>query len=240
MADLPTIEDFADQLRTLPAALTQVNVLKPKLRLYADEKISIYFTPVAAPNAKGPVLLVGLTPGRFQHWQATAVAAAALRVGCSPLQASLAARVGAFAGVMRSNLVRMLDGIGLADALGIESTASLWTTDADLVAATSAIRHCVILTSSGKNYDCAPKIERHPILNAFVEEVLARDIASVPDALVIPLGKQVGEAVARLGLERGRVLPGLPHPSGANGHAARQYVERQGELAASVAAWARA
>ena len=31
---------------------TQVNVLKPKLRLYADEKISIYFTPVAAPNAE--------------------------------------------------------------------------------------------------------------------------------------------------------------------------------------------
>ena len=98
---------------------------------------------------------------------------------------------------MRSNLVRMLDGIGLATHLGSNPRhrcgplmPTLWRPPRRSVT--------VSFTSSGKNYNCAPKIERHPILNAFVEEVLARDIASVPDVLVIPLGKQVGEAVARL------------------------------------------
>jgi hypothetical protein len=132
----------------------------------------------------------------------------------------------------------MLDGIGLAQVLEIESTASLWTTDGDLMAATSAIRHAVILTPTGDNYSGAPKIGRHPILNAFVQEVLANDVASVADALVIPLGKQARDAVERLSLERGRVLVGLPHPSGSNGHRARQYAERRGELVAAVKAWA--
>jgi hypothetical protein len=97
---------------------------------------------------------------------ATMAAAKALREGCSPHQASLRAKVGAFAGPMRANLVRMLDGIGLDAALGIESTKWLWMTDGHLVAATSAICHAVILTATGKNYSGTPKIERHPILSA--------------------------------------------------------------------------
>jgi hypothetical protein len=240
VSHLPTIEEFSDLLQALPPDLTEPGVLRPELQLYGDDRISIYFTPVASPNPKGRVLLVGLTPGRYQHWLATVAAAEALREGCSPYEASLRARVGAFAGVMRSNMVRMLDGIGLAEALGIESTASLWITDGHLMAATSAIRHAVILKATDKNYSGTPKIERHPILSAFVEEVLARDMNSVPNALVIPLGKPAGNAVARLGLEKERVLAGLPHPSGSNGHRARLYAERRGDLAVAVSAWASA
>jgi hypothetical protein len=235
--NLPTIKDYAERLRALPPDLSEPDVLRPEMRLYADERVSIYFTPVSTPNPKGRVFFVGLTPGRYQYWLAT-MAAAALREGSTPLRASRAARVGAFAGSMRSNMVRMLDGIGLPEALGIESSDTLWTTDRHLMSATSAIRHAVILTATGANYSGAPKIERHPILNAFAEEVLARDIAAVPDALVIPLGKAVGDAVERLGLDPGRNLMGFPHPSGSNGHRARLYAERRRELATAVSAWA--
>ena len=90
----------------------------------------------------------------------------------------------------------------------------------------------------GENFSGLPRSERHPILNVFAERVLARDIATVPDVLVVLLGKTVGDAVVRVGLAPGRVLAGFPHPSGSNGHRAHLYVERHRELAAAVNAWA--
>jgi hypothetical protein len=159
----PSIEGFVDKLRALPPNLSEAKVLRRELCIYTDDSISIYFTPVADPNPKGRILFVGLTPGRFQHWQATMVAAAALRVGASPQEAALAARIGAFAGTMRMNMVKMFNGIGLNPALDIKTTASLFMTDSDLQASTSAIRHCVIRTASRKSYSGSPSIEKHPV-----------------------------------------------------------------------------
>jgi hypothetical protein len=87
----PTINDFVEKLKALPSDLAESDVLRPKLRLYADNVISVYFTPFPSVNRTGRVFLVGLTPGRHQHWLATATAASALRAGNSPRAAAIKA-----------------------------------------------------------------------------------------------------------------------------------------------------
>jgi hypothetical protein len=58
--------------------------------------------------------------------------------------------VGSFSGPMRTNLVTMLDGIGLHSALGIESAARFLDTHQHLAAHGSAIDYPLFV--NGKNY----------------------------------------------------------------------------------------
>ncbi len=63
-----------------------------------------------------------------------------------------------------------------------------------------------------------------------------------PAALVVPLGKAAGEAVAFLAVEGlvdpARCLLGFPHPSGANGWRARQYAAMRPILTSEITRWA--
>ncbi|MHB1738557.1 MAG: hypothetical protein ACYCXA_03555 [Actinomycetes bacterium] len=127
---------------------------------------------------------------------------------------------------MRANLVTMLDGIGLANALGVESSARLFDTHHHLAAHVSAIDYPVLV--DGANYGRAsPPLVRHPALRSLVVTCLGARVAMSPEALVVSLGKAARAAVELLIdqglLERGRCLLGLPHPSGANGWRVRQY-----------------
>jgi hypothetical protein len=58
-----------------------------------------------------------------------------------------------------------------------------------------------------------------------------------PEALVIPLGQAAARAVALTDVDPGRVLWDFPHPSGANGHRARQYTQAREAMTKTVAAW---
>lgn len=59
----------------------------------------------------------------------------------------------------------------------------------------------------------------------------------VPEAMVIPLGKQAGLAVDLAGASPRRILRGFPHPSGANGHRLRHYITQRDQLQQSVRKW---
>ena len=125
------IDSFAPTLRGLPDDLTEAEMTRPELLLWTDHGWSIYYTPFERVNPAAKVLVVGLTPGRHQMWEATMAAARALREDRSiPEALEAAERTGAFAGRMRSNLVCMLDQIGVAKWLGLDSTELLWTDDA--------------------------------------------------------------------------------------------------------------
>ncbi len=78
---------------------------------------------------------------------------------------------------------------------------------------------------------------RHPLPRAFAQQVLAADLARIPEALIVPLGQAATEAVALTGVEPRRVLVGFPHPSGGNGH--RQRLDDQGRqrLSKAVVDW---
>lgn len=238
------IDTFAERLVELPDDLSEKEIIRPELLLWERGPLSIYYVPFERVNPAAKVFLVGLTPGLKQMWLASMAATRALREGLAiPDVLTAASMSGAFGGPMRDNLVKMLDGIGVAAWLGLESTALIWTSSdaAHLGASTSALLHPVFV--NGENYSGSiPRISDVPILSAFVDQVLAADLAFAPEALVIPLGKAVSEAVNRIvragHIDSERVLFGFPHPSGANGHRPRQYEERRIGLTDQVERWA--
>lgn len=238
---MDTLQGYTEQLGALPPNLTASELLDHTgLRLWSDGRLCAYFTPFADPNPAGRVLLVGLTPGLQQHYIATMAAASVLRGGGSTSEALEAAGAGSFAGPLRRNLVEMLDGIGVAEWLGIDSTAQLWNGAAHLMAGTSALRHAVFRhTSAGPtNYRGTPKLWNVPQLVAMVDQHLSRDLDAAPGALVVPLGKVSAECVEYLAqagrVDTGRVLLGMPHPSGLNGHRPAHYAASRDRMAEQV------
>ena len=119
---------------------------------------------------------------------------------------------------MRKNLVRLLDHIGIARTLGIESTAELWGRRSDLVHFTSALRYPVFV--DGQNWSGQPDMLRVPDMRGWLERYTGVELGSMRQALLVPLGPKVTAAfehLSRIGIvDSARVLSGLPHPSGAN------------------------
>jgi hypothetical protein len=141
---------------------------------------------------------------------------------------------------MRKILVTMLDGIGVASGLGIDSTAALFEINQDIASFTSAI--CYPVFVNGTNYSGAnPPLVKEPLLRAFVCSVFGATVDMVPDALVVPLGGSARVATEFLinegRLDARRCLLGFPHPSGANGHRVRQYQSGRETLRRKVHDW---
>ena len=141
---------------------------------------------------------------------------------------------------MRTNLVKMLDGIGMPEALGVTTTAELFEQKVDLLHGTSALDYPVFL--GVKNYGGSPSPLEFPILKAFVDQVLTAKLAMVPDAFVVPLGRAVS-TLLRVEVDRGvlpaeRCLFDFPHSSGANGHRIPQYKAHRNGMAKQLKSWA--
>jgi len=154
---------MAPVLRGLPPDIAEVEVTRPELLLRQDGRLSIYFVPFDLVRPTAKVMVLGLTPGRHQMWAAVRAASAALRVGASVNDAvDRAMSTAGFAGSMRTNLIGMLDGIGLHTALGLDSAGRLFTERTDLASNTSALSHAVFV--NGRNYSGSPPIERTLIL----------------------------------------------------------------------------
>ncbi len=210
--------------------------LPAELTLFEDERLSVVFTPFDCSNRSAKVILVGLTPGRFQLDLALRQAGTSLRAG-KPLDDAVreAKSVAAFAGATRTNLVSMLDGIGLHDALGIDSSESLFGEDSALADSTSAICHAVFVKD--RNYSGSPPIASHPILRAAASQVLTANLAATPEAVVIPLGRAAASGVAIADVDPKRVVLNFPHPSGGNGHRSRQFAAEREALREVIAHW---
>ncbi len=227
-----------DTIASLSAGLAAEDVERPELVLYRDIRITVLLTPFDDCNPAARVAFVGLPPGRHQLHLAHTTAASALRAGHGIDHAVRQAKAdGAFAGRMRMNLIRMLDGIGLHQALSLPSCASLFDDRRDLATSTSAICHAVFV-GDGRNYGGTPAVARHPILAAFARQVLAANLTMAPDALIIPLGDAAGAAVDIAGVDSRRVLRGFPHPSPGNGHRKAKYAQARVSLIEQVARWA--
>ena len=81
--------------------------------------LSIYYVPFEHVNPAAKVFVVGLTPGRQQMWRASMAAAKALRDGLTiPEVLDAASMDGSFSCSLRTNLIKMLDEIGVAVWLG--------------------------------------------------------------------------------------------------------------------------
>ena len=222
--------------------LTRVNAMNPRLRLLREGRLSVFYDTCDWVNTDAKVMLVGITPGRHQATESLREARRCLRDGLTNEEAlRSASSVGSFSGRMRTNLVNMLDGVGLTRALGIDTSAQTFDTYRHLVANASAISYPVFV--NGKNYrGRSPSLVRHPVLRSLVTACLGARVAMAPRSLVVPLGTAAQDAVTLLMtdglLDQERCLLGFPHPSGANGHRVGQYQANRRALRREVARWA--
>lgn len=207
--------------RYLPV-LSSTTSLTPKdsaLHIWSDGTLSCYYAPFDHINTGARVVLLGITPGLQQAQVALSTMQSALAEGLKPADALARAKVAAsFSGPMRVNLVDLLDAVGVQRAIGIESCKQLFTSRADLVHFTSALRYPVFL--GNENYSGSPAILGTPCLKSMVDRWLLEEAQSLPKAFWVPLGKEP-TSVLRHFVEEGllaesQVLDGLPHPSGAN------------------------
>ncbi len=231
---------MAEVLIGMPPIVSETDVLCPELFLFEKGRLSVRYCPFDSVNPKAKLVIVGITPGLHQMFLSCQEAQRALVEGQTGEEVFRRAKaVGAFAGSMRTNLIAMLDGIGLHEKLGIDSTRSLFGEHAELLSGTSAVLYPAFVDE--KNYTGTPGPHAYPLLQAFVDQVLTAELGMTPDAFIIPLGKTVStilqREVARGALKPERCLFEFPHPSGANGHRARLYAENKTNLTAHVAEW---
>jgi hypothetical protein len=239
----PLFERYADAIVALPEReeFSKSDLLVPQFRLVKDGNLEIYYAPLDFISADAKVAIVGITPGWTQMEIAFRQARIALRKGLSASDALRGAKVEAsFAGTMRKNLITMLDEVGLAGALKLDSCRALFGAARHWLHATSAIRYPVFV--NGRNYGGhSPKIASSPVLQGFVDDFLAPELNAIPDALLVPLGAcadGVFQSLTRRGsLDARRCLTGFPHPSGANGHRVREFKQSRNDLTQIVNKW---
>lgn len=220
-----SFHQFATLLQDISAADLEAEIKNPHRLLLSSgmvgrKRIDVAYAPFDHVNPQARIVIVGLTPGRQQMGNALREARRVLQAGGSHDEAMTKAKYFAsFSGPMRSNLIAMLDSIGVNAALRLTTTASLWERDGGLVHFTSALRNPVFV--DGGNYSGKPSMMVVPQLKGQLQAGLGRELAALKGAMVVPLGPQVTQAVehlARIGvLNQDLILSGLPHPSGANG-----------------------
>lgn len=227
--DLDRFAQFAPVIRALPALLPD-SPLDRRLLLEEDGPLTVYYAPFGHFNPNARVVLVGLTPGRFQAVTALNAARDHLRAGATLAEAARAAKATAsFSGPLRQTLIDLLDHIGLHRWLQLASCAELFAGRADRVHYTSALRYPVFVNE--RNYSGTPPLARTPLLQIQMRDYLAEEVRRLPDAVLIPLGSGAAQACDWLVQQRlaapERVLAGLPHPSGANAERSAYFLERK-------------
>ena len=214
-----------------------VDEIDSQLKLFDDGEFTVYYAPFEPINDQAKVVVIGITPGFTQTRESYKKYRSAVRLGMQHDEAARVAKGAAsFAGAMRTNLISMLDGIGVPEALGLQTSAQLFSTHASLMHATSALRYPVF--KNGENYSGIPLPTKHPALREMVELMLGPELNTIQDAIYVPLGKAVTTALDHLAdlgrLDRSRCLLGFPHPSGANGHRAKQFEKNRVDLSNQV------
>lgn len=233
--------DKASRLRSLvplapPGSLSQ---LPPGLFLFDDALFSVVYAPLDHVNTGARIVLAGLTPS----WRQAQVAytAHAQLLGWEDDEAGLEIkRRSAFSGSMRANLVEMLDALSIHRHLGLDSTEALFDTHAAALHATNVLRYPVF--KAGKGYSGQnPRASGHAFLRAMLERLCAPELARVPNALIVPLGRAAEDGLEHLSqlglLRRERWLRGFPHPSAANGRRKSEFARARGELEWQAQAW---
>lgn len=207
-----------------------------KLTIKRDGNIQVCYAPFDHIERSARLAIVGITPGMTQAVYALNALNDAKLAGKSIEEALRGAKMTAsFSGAMRSNLVEMLDYIGVADLLNIQSTATLFEFGSTDMHFTSALRYPVFV--DGKNYAGNPSMLKTPLLRSMVETHLAEEAKILPDAIWLPLGPQAEEAVLHVAgkglLKRNNILAGMPHPSGANAERIAVFTGRKSPSLAS-------
>lgn len=217
--------------------LSGASSLYQKLNLATDGRIQICYAPFEYINKEARVVIVGITPGQTQMLNALREAKQQIQKGAQGQEVLKAAKsTGAFSGPMRPNLTNLLDQIGINRWLGLSSCSELFGAAARLVQTTSILRNPVFI--NGENYNGTPNMIRTPLLRQQIIQHFGEDASALPNAVFIPLGDKVAEALKFLAsqglIRRDRILDGLPHPSGANAERIAYFIGKKAREALSA------
>lgn len=128
----------------------------------------IYYAPFDYVNPKAKIFVIGITPGEQQMENMLIEAKRLIRLGLSDEKIQEKCKpIGSFSGAMRKNLVAMMDHVGVADYLSIESTSELFDKHVELGNLTSAIRYPTFLIKDGKETNFASDIKPKSALFSF-------------------------------------------------------------------------
>lgn len=212
-------EKFKDIIRN-ESQFSTTSPLPASLFINNEEKIRVYYAPFDYVNENAKIVLVGITPGLQQAANALNVAKNGLEKGHSSEEILKAVKSNAsFSGPMRTNLIHMLDHVGINKKLGISSTDQLFTSHSHLVQMASILKNPVFV--DGKNYSGSPSILRTPLLKEMIDNFFVTEICNkLESPLFISLSPKVTAALEYLAsqniISANQILSGMPHPSGAN------------------------
>jgi hypothetical protein len=229
----------------VPLSKSKENLLSDDYLLAHDGRYSVYYAPFYAwPTRETRLVLVGLTPG-FSQVQAAAQlfceTPETIRRDAKAYNSLMRQHV-AFRGSMRTNLCDMLDALGFPEYFGVAQSADIFRHADALVATTSALLYPVFTGAELRNFSGSGKdLAEVPLFRRMLEELLEPRLAAAPEALIVPFGIAASSGVRYLSdmgaVSSERVLIGLPHPSGANGHRKQQFEKQQKNLGVTLAKW---
>lgn len=229
--DTTQFKQFSPIIRSLTADdLAGGTSLNEKLRIAKDGLLEVCYAPFEYINQQARIVIVGITPGRTQMLNALRECRRQLDARADEQKVLKASKeTGAFSGAMRPNLVALLNHIGLQHWLGISSCDALFGESALMVQTTSVLRNPVFF--DGHNYNGTPNMLSHPLLQKQLIDDFGQDAKVLTDAVFVPLGDKVAQSLHFLAdrglLNKGKILDGLPHPSGANAERIAYFLGRK-------------
>ena len=213
-------QSFFDRFYSLIATRGEPASLLPDVVLSRDSNHSLIYVPFEHVNSQAKLCIVGISPGPNQVTTSYAgVRELALREVPKDQIQERVKRFTAFGGpAMRPNLVRLLNGTGLTELLGLDDANRLWGDATHLLHSTSVIPHAAFGSNSKPFAGSFEEILRSSVLR---ESFLLDFVASLkhlpPDCLFVGLGPTPLDAL-RWCVEQGhipddRLLGAFPHPS---------------------------
>ena len=168
-------EKYIEIIKNQSFSLNQ-NKLPRELLIEETGELSVYYAPFDYINTEAEIVICGITPGFQQAILALEEAKKQLKLGAKPVAAQLAAKnTASFGGPMRSNLIRLLDYIGIPKKLNIDSCVELFGKKSNLVHYTSALRYPVF--KSHHNYSGNPSMISSQLLRSQLERYLLPELA---------------------------------------------------------------
>lgn len=229
-----TIKHYYNKIEKLPLKeiYEKEDILTLDFLIEKQENMEIYYcTHNEYKNEKAKIFIIGITPGFQQMSKSIAIARKAIEEKLPIEEISyICKREGRFYGIIRKNIIDMLDELELHKVLGMKSCRELFGDKDYLLHTTSIIPFAVFVDE--KNYTGhKPKILRNDLLLKYAKGYFYPQVDTLKHALFIPLGKSVEEVLDMLikagVLEESQCLRGFPHPSGANVHRLPQLEENK-------------
>lgn len=199
-------------------------VTMPGVIVESDPRHYLVYTPFEGVNHNARLCLVGITPGPTQVIDAYGCIRALAIRDEDPADFDKIKRFATFSGAaVRPNLVKLLDGTGVTELLGLETGQQLWEdAGSHLLHATSVVPHAAFSQNGAPFNGSFADVLKSQAMRTSFEKDFVPSLQQLPsDCLFVGLGPTPHEAlkwcVQRKLIPEAQILGSFPHPSGNGG-----------------------